>query len=223
MTKTEFDILTKIKENKQYEADYMARILYKPLEAIENAYSELIRQGYILNGSLTQAGDSLLNTHRIDNAVILSAGMSTRFVPLNFEIPKGLLTVKGEPLIERQICQLREKGIEEIIIVVGYMKEQFEYLVGKYGVILVETDEYETKNNHASIWAARQYLKNTIITSSDLYFDENLFETYAYDSFYCTVYVSGKTAERGIETDDDDRILTTMYGDKCYDIWVTLG
>ena len=112
-----------------------------------------------MNGSLTQAGDSLLNTHRIDNAVILSAGMSTRFVPLNFEIPKGLLTVKGEPLIERQICQLREKGIEEIIIVVGYMKEQFEYLVGKYGVILVETDEYETKNNHASIWAARQYLK----------------------------------------------------------------
>ena len=136
-----------------------------------------------MNGSLTQAGDSLLNTHRIDNAVILSAGMSTRFVPLNFEIPKGLLTVKGEPLIERQICQLREKGIEEIIIVVGYMKEQFEYLVGKYGVILVETDEYETKNNHASIWAARQYLKNTIITSSDLYFDENIFETYAYDSF----------------------------------------
>lgn len=223
MTKTEFDILTKIKENKQYEADYMARILYKPLEAIENAYSELIRQGYILNGSLTQAGETLLNTHRIDNAIILSAGMSTRFVPLNFEKPKGLLTVKGEPLIERQICQLREKGIEEIVIVVGYMKEQFEYLVGKYGVILVETDEYETKNNHASIWAARQYLKNTIITSSDLYFDENIFETYAYDSFYCTVYVSGKTAERGIETDDDDRILTTMYGDKCYDIWVTLG
>ena len=132
-------------------------------------------------------------------------------------------SVKGEVLIERQIRQLREKGIDEIIIVVGHMKEQFEYLVDKYGVILVPTDDYTVKNNHASVCAARDYLKNTIITSSDLYFSENIFQTYAYDAYYCTIFMPGKTAERGIETDDDDRIIKTMYGDKCYDIWVTLG
>ena len=77
------------------------------------------------------------------NAIILAAGMSTRFVPLSFEKPKGLLKVKGQVLIERQILQLREKGIDEIIIVVGYMKEQFKYLIDKFGVILIETKEYE--------------------------------------------------------------------------------
>lgn len=223
MKKTEFDVLMSIKEKGQCDADYLARILYKPLDTIEESITALKNGGFILDGQLSKKGEAELNTHRIDNAVILSAGMSTRFVPLNYEKPKGLLVVKGEPLVERQICQLREKGIQEIIIVVGYLKEQFEYLAEKYGVILIETQEYNTRNNHASIWAARHYLKNTIITSSDLYFEENIFQTYAYDSFYCTVYESGKTAERGIETDENDKILTTMYGDKCYDTWVTLG
>ena len=107
----------------------------------------------------------MLEEHKIDNAIILAAGMSTRFVPLSYEQPKGLLKVKGEVLVERQICQLREKGIQEVVIVVGYMKEKFQYLVDKYGVILVESKEYEKKNNHSSVYAAKRYLKNTIITS----------------------------------------------------------
>ena len=88
---------------------------------------------------------------------------------------------------------------------------------------MVETTDYETKNNFSSVYAARKYLKNSIITSSDLYFSENIFQKYAYDAYYCTIYVSGKTAERGIVTDSDDKILDTMYGDKCFDIWITLG
>ena len=96
--------------------------------------------------------------------------MSTRFVPFNYEMPKGLLEVKGEVLIERQIRQLQEKGINEIIVVVGHMKDKFEYLKEKFGVILIEVMDYAEKNNHASVYAAKDYLKNTIITSSDLYF-----------------------------------------------------
>lgn len=103
------------------------------------------------------------------------------------------------------------------------MKEQFEFLVDKYNVTLVSTDDYAAKNNHASVYAARKYLKNTIITSCDLYFSENIFQKYAFDAYYCTIYVPGKTAERGIITDSDDKIIKTMYGDKCCDIWVTLG
>ncbi len=71
--------------------------------------------------------------------------MSTRFTPFNFETPKGLLMIKGEILIERQIKQLREKGIQEIVIVVGHMMEKFEYLKEKFGVVLVETFDYAEK------------------------------------------------------------------------------
>ena len=63
------------------------------------------------------------------NAVIMAAGMSTRFVPISLEKPKGLLVVKNEVLIERQIEQLQEAGIKEIVIVLGYKKEAIIMLV----------------------------------------------------------------------------------------------
>ena len=223
MTNIQFELLRYLGEGEEYSKEYFARLMCKDEDAVISAYSALQKDEYVSGNSLTSRGQRILEEHRIENAIILAAGMSARFVPFNYEKPKGLLEVKGEVLIERQIRQLREKGIDEIIIVVGHLKEQFEYLVDKYGVILVPTDDYTVKNNHASVCAARDYLKNTIITSSDLYFSENIFQTYAYDAYYCTIFMPGKTAERGIETDDDDRIIKTMYGDKCYDIWVTLG
>lgn len=225
MNKIQFDILRIMNDSEENIMDIheMAAILYKDEKKIRISCNELIKDGFIKEGVLTDKAINFLEEHKIANAIILAAGMSTRFVPLNFEKPKGLLEVRGEILIERQINQLREKGIEEIIVVVGYMKEQFEYLVDKYGVILIETSEYNKRNNYASVYAARQYLKNTIVTSSDLYFSENIFQTYAYDAYYCTTYIPGKTAERGVVTDVDDKIIETMYGDRCYDIWITLG
>ena len=223
MKKLEFDIMMLIDEVGGYNEEYFSQLLYRKTTDIKCAYENLLEKEFVFGNELTEKAKKEIKLKKIDNAIILAAGMSSRFVPFNYELPKGILEVKGEVLIERQIRQLHEKGIHEIIIVVGYMKEKFEYLKEKYGVILVETDDYEKKNNHASVYAARKYLKNTIITSSDLYFTKNIFQTYAYDAYYCTVFMPGKTAERGIETDLDDRILKTMYGDKCYDIWVTLG
>ncbi|MBS9776067.1 MAG: NTP transferase domain-containing protein [Fusobacterium sp.] len=223
MRKIDFDVLLEIFERNITNIDKLAKRLFKTEKQIESALFFLEKEGYIFKNEITNKGKNKLATHKVDNAIILAAGMSTRFVPLNYEKPKGLLLVKGESLVERQIKALREKGIEEIIIVVGYMKEQFKYLIEKYGVTLVETEEYKSRNNHSSIYAARKYLKNSIITSSDLYFTENLFQTYAYDSYYSSIYISGKTAERGIKTDEDDKILKTFYGNKCYDVWVTLG
>lgn len=223
MNKLEFEILRLLKENENAYLAGIARTLYKNEDSVKVAYNTLITKGLVKGDKVTPKGMEILEKHRINNALILAAGMSARFVPLNFDKPKGLLPVKGETLIERQIRQLNEKGITDIAVVVGYMKEDFDFLKDKYGVKLIVAEDYETRNNHASIYAARDFLKNTIITSSDLYFTENIFQTYAYDSYYCTTYVPGKTAERGIVTDSEDKIIETFYGDKCYDIWVTLG
>ncbi len=67
------------------------------------------------------------------NAIIMAAGMSSRFIPLSWECPKGLLEVKGEILIERQIRQLKEAGVTDITVVTGYMADKFDYLIAKYG------------------------------------------------------------------------------------------
>lgn len=76
------------------------------------------------------------------NAIILAAGKSSNFAPFTYEKPKGIFCVKGEILIERQIKQLHEAGVEEIYIVVGYMKEKFFYLEEKYGVRLLVNNTF---------------------------------------------------------------------------------
>ena len=81
-------------------------------------------------------------SHSTRNAIIMAAGTSTRFVPLSAETPKGLLNVNGEVLIERQIRQLKEAGITDITVVVGYKAELFRYLKEKYDVSLVHNDDY---------------------------------------------------------------------------------
>ncbi|MEG1016091.1 MAG: NTP transferase domain-containing protein, partial [Bacilli bacterium] len=73
-------------------------------------------------------------------AILLAAGMGSRLRPLTLTTPKSLTIVNGKPLAERQIEFLREKGIDEIIIVTGYLNEKFEYLKEKYGVKLIYND-----------------------------------------------------------------------------------
>mgnify|MGYP000556177560 CR=1 FL=1 len=107
------------------------------------------------------------------NAIILAAGKSDRFAPFTYEKPKGLFRVKGEILIERQIEQLKESGIEDIYIVIGYMKEKFFYLEQKYGVHLVVNNEFGKKGNLYSLYVVRQYLSNSFICCADHYFVTN--------------------------------------------------
>lgn len=221
MNKIMFDILLLIDKGEQYDVKLFAKNLYKPYSIIEQEYLNLVHSGYVSESVLTEKGKEYLYSKKIDNAVILAAGVSSRFVPICYEKPKALLCVKGEIMIERQIKQLIEAGINEIHIVIGHMKEQFYYLKEKYGVNIIETDTYKTRNNHASVFAAKEYLKNTIITSADLYFTKNIFQKYAYDAYYCSVYMEGKTEERGIITNPYDKILKTGYG--LSDTWVTLG
>ena len=95
---------------------------------------------------LRAEGQKLLDQYRVDGALIIAAGFGSRFVPLTFEMPKGLLEVFGERMIERQIKQLHEVGIRNITIAVGYLKEKFEYLIDKYGVELLYNPEYTSKN-----------------------------------------------------------------------------
>ncbi|WP_242975738.1 NTP transferase domain-containing protein, partial [Lactonifactor longoviformis] len=69
-----------------------------------------------------------LAPYKVENAVIMAAGFSSRFAPLSEVCPKALFPVKGEVLIERQIRQLQDAGIRDIYVVVGHKKELFYYL-----------------------------------------------------------------------------------------------
>lgn len=159
--------------------------------------------------------------YNVDNAIIMAAGVSSRFAPLSYEKPKALITVNGEVLIERQIRQLREVGINEIVAVVGYKKEQFYYLKEKFGVIIVENPEYNTRNNNASIYVAQKYIHNSYICSADNYFTQNPFTKMVEESFYSVVYSNGKTDEWCVDIDNNEYITGVKIGGE--NSWYMLG
>ena len=159
--------------------------------------------------------------YSVDNAVIMAAGASSRFAPLSYEIPKALIEVKGEILIERQIRQLREAGVPEIYVVVGYMAERFSYLEEKLGVHIVKNTEYLTRNNHSSIYAVRDILKNTYICSADNYFQAHPFESQIDDSYYAALYSNGPTNEWCMQTDENGYITDVRVGGS--NAWYMLG
>lgn len=157
----------------------------------------------------------------VDNAVIMAAGTSSRFAPLSYERPKALITVRGEVLIERQICQLKEAGVPEIYIVVGYKAEMFTYLEEKFGVHLVLNPDFLRRNNNGSIYAVKDLLRNTYICSADNYFSENPFEREVSDCYYAAVYADGPTKEWCMESDANGTICNVTIGGA--DAWYMLG
>lgn len=177
-------------------------------ECIDSHYIEITNGKYFL----TYKGNEFLSNFKVDNAIIIAAGFGSRFVPLTFETPKGLLEVNGERMIERQIRQLNEKGIYDITIVVGYLKEKFDYLIDKYGVKLLYNPEYSTKNNLATVYCARHLLKNTYVLSSDNWISNNMFHLYECGSWYSCVYKEGKTSEWCLKVDKKKKITNITVG-----------
>ncbi len=173
-------------------------------------------------GGLSDGEKERLKPFKVDNAIIMAAGYSARCMPLSNIMPKGLFRVRGEILIEREIEQLLEAGIGEIIVVTGFMSEKFGYLKDKYGVILVHNQDYDKYNNMASLYAARQYMGNSYILCSDNYYEENVFHRYVYDSYYSCVYSEDYCDEFCVTEVDGDGYITDIHrgGAKA---WYTIG
>ncbi|MBE6490457.1 MAG: DUF1679 domain-containing protein [Methanobrevibacter sp.] len=147
------------------------------------------------------------------NAIILAAGKSNRFAPFTYEKPKGLFIVRGEILIERQIEQLIEAGINDIYVVVGYMKEKFFYLEEKYPQVkLLINNTFGSFGNIYSLYVSRQYLKNTFICCADHYFLENPFldENKDNRSYRACSHIDGKFMEFAVDYSDAN-IITGCY------------
>lgn len=157
----------------------------------------------------------------VDNAIIMAAGMSSRFAPISYEKPKALIQVKNEVLIERQIKQLQSAGINDITIITGYKAEQFEYLKEKFNIKTLYNQNYNTHNNHYSLYIAKDLLKNTYICSADNYFTQNPFTSTVDESYYSSIYKNGRTDEWCITYDQNNYITDVTIGGE--NQWIMLG
>lgn len=146
------------------------------------------------------------------NAIILAAGTASRFVPLSEEIPKGLLEVKGEILVERQIRQLQAAGINDITVVLGYKAPSFYYLRDIFNVSIVLNEDYQRYNNTSSMIRVLDRLDETIICCSDQYFSDNPFMETSGDSYYASLYSNERTEEYCLTLDQDNWITDVRVG-----------
>ncbi|MEG2173561.1 MAG: NTP transferase domain-containing protein, partial [Desulfovibrionaceae bacterium] len=151
-------------------------------------------------------------------AILLCAGQGVRFQPLSLVRPKPLTPVQGAPLVEHCLRLLHEHGVHDIIIVVGYMREQFSYLVEKYDVTLCYNSLYATHNNYASLACVADLLDDSLIIDGDLWFTSDFFSRLRPG---VSQFVSQPTThglEWELKTDADGRIvevekwITTGYG-----------
>ena len=162
----------------------LARETGYSLGLVNRALQELSRDGYLEEGRPSSRALQLAQRAAPRRAVILAAGPGMHMLPINTETPKALLRVHGEVLIERLIRQLHEAGVEEIHVVVGYLKEQLEYLTEDFGVKLLVAPDYASKNNLHSLRRAADYLEDAYILPCDLWFAENPFRRTELYSWY---------------------------------------
>ena len=181
------------------------------------------KNGWLKSGKVTDSGYEVLSPYKVDNAIIMAAGRSRRCMPLSNYLPKGLFEIKGDTMVERQIKQLHDAGIKQIILVVGYLKEKYYEMAKKYkDLIVIDNTEWEEKNNISSLYAAKDYLKNSYICCSDNWFAHNVYCDYVYDSYYACKYTDEFLDEYCVKSTDKEGYMTSVKkgGEKC---WYTIG
>lgn len=203
MNKKEYDVLQAVYIEPFINQRILAETSGHSLGVVNRSLHTLIKEGYLDDDiRLTEKARDEYRIKAPRNAIILAAGFGMRMVPINLSTPKALLEVNGEALIERMIKQLHEVGVKDITIVVGFMKECFDYLIDEYRVELVVNPDYASKNNYSSLSLVADRISNTYVIPSDIWCDRNPFRTHEMYSWYMVSDL--------IDNDSDVRINRKM-------------
>ena len=185
MQKKEFDALVAFEKSKsQVTQRKLATQLAISLGTANKLTKSLQDAGYIEGGFITPLGVSALEPYRVKRAIFLAAGFGSRMVPITFNTPKPLVRVHGVRIIDTLLDAVVEAEIPEIVIVRGYLAEQFDQLTYKYpNIKFVENPAYNTANNISSAVCVRYMFQNAYLLEADLLLsNKNLIQKYQYSS-----------------------------------------
>lgn len=190
MQKKEFDVLVTLTQSKEaLTQQEIAEKTKLSLDDVNKTVITLSENGYMADGCITSVGVDSLEPYRVKRAIFIAAGFGSRLVPITLNTPKPLVRVNGVRMIDTMLDAVVAAGIEEIIIVRGYLGEQFDQLLYKYpNIKFIENPLYNEANNISSALLARDLLKNAYVLEADLYLSNpNLITKYQYTSNYLGV------------------------------------
>ena len=213
MTKKEFDVLVALEAEKAVPASAETE--------------KLTAEGLICDGKITAKGLAALEPYKTKRVVFMAAGFGSRLRPVTLKTAKPLVKVNGVRIIDTLIDGAMRAGIEEIIVVCGYLGEQFVELKEKYPQIkLVTNPIYDSANNIASVNLVREQLQNTYISEADLLLHKQVFDKYLFrscylgipteetDDWYFKTNEQGTICELGIGATNCYRMLGISYWDR---------
>lgn len=219
LSRKQFDVLAYLEssENNKTQRE-IAEATGMSVGSVNRVIAALAEQGYISENMVTEAGYAALEPYRVKRAVFIAAGFGSRLVPITLNTPKPLVRVKGVRMIDTLLDAVVAAGIEDIVIVRGYLGEQFDQLLYKYPTIrFLENPLYNEANNISSALIARDLLENAYVFEADLVlYNPKLITKYQYCSNYLGVPVE-MTDDWCFET-NKNRVITklTIGGSNCH-------
>ncbi len=160
------------------------------LGSVNQLVRNLTARGLMQDSRITPEGILALQPYRAKRAVFIAAGFGSRLVPVTLDMPKPLVPVHGKRLIDGLIDAVLAAGIEDIIIVRGYMAETVDVLKEKYPMIrFVDNPGYAEANNILSALCVKNELQNSYIFDADLLIrNPGVIARYHYTSDFLGVY-----------------------------------
>lgn len=220
----QFDILEVLAEGGgPYTQRKLEELTGYSLGTVNRVVKELTDLGFVDNGAITSAGLEALEPYRARRAVFIAAGFGSRMVPITFNTPKPLVRVHGVRIIDRLIDACLAAGIDEIVIVRGYLGELFDQLLYKYPMVkFLENPVYNEANNISSALVARYLLSNAYVFEADLLISNpKIIRKYHYRSDFLAI--------KKTRSDDwcfrvrDGVIAEEKVGGEGDDIWQMVG
>lgn len=186
INENEFEVLVCLEREKRCCSQReVAKLTNLSLGTVNKAMISLTKKNFISeNGNITPEGINALEPFRVKRAVFLAAGFGSRMHSITLNTPKTLVRVNGKRIIETLIDAVKKAEIPEIVIVTGYLHEQFEELLRKYDNIkLIYNKFYNEMNNISSAYVVKDLLKNAYVLESDLLlYNSNLIRKYEFHS-----------------------------------------
>ena len=218
LSRKQFDLLEKIATSQTpLTQRSLEKLTSYSLGTINKVMKELADLGYVNNGTITTQGFDALEPYRAQRAIFIAAGFGSRLVPITLNTPKPLVRVHGKRIIDTLIDACLEAGIQEIIIVRGYLAEQFDQLLYKYPMIkFLENPIFNEANNISSALIARYLLSNAYVLEADLLVSNpKIIKKYHYTSDFLAIK-KDRTDDWCFEVEDGIITEEKVGGENCW-------